>query len=61
MEIYWLGQFFTPYSICKCMAALTSGNVVEQIEQDGYIILNDWACTTLIAAVNQIDHELSEA
>lgn len=61
---HWIGQFFTPYSICKCMAALTSGNEVEQIEQDGYIIINDCACgagATLIAAVNQIDLELSKA
>ncbi|MGN0227466.1 MAG: N-6 DNA methylase [Paludibacteraceae bacterium] len=61
---HWIGQFFTPYSICKCMAALTSGNEVEQIERDGYIIINDCACgagATLIAAVNQIDLELSKA
>ena len=46
------------------MAALTSGNEVEQIERDGYIIINDCACgagATLIAAVNQIDLELSKA
>lgn len=61
---HWIGQFFTPYSICKCMAALTSGNEVEQIERDGYIIINDCACgagATLIAAVNQIDLELFKA
>lgn len=61
---HWIGQFFTPYSICKCMAALTSGNEVEQIERDSYIIINDCACgagATLIAAVNQIDLELSKA
>lgn len=61
---HWIGQFFTSYSICKCMAALTSGNEVEQIARDGYIIINDCACgvgATLIAAVNQIDLELSKA
>lgn len=61
---HWIGQFFTPYSICKCMAGITANNAVERIERDGYITINDCACgagATLIAAVNQIDIELYRA
>lgn len=61
---HWIGQFFTPYSICKCMAGITANNAVERIERDGYIAINDCACgagATLIAAVNQIDLELFKA
>jgi hypothetical protein len=46
------------------MAELTTGNVVEQINRDGFVTLNDCACgagATLIAAVNQIETQLYEA
>ena len=29
----WKGQFFTPYHVCQCMAALTTGNLKDQLEQ----------------------------
>ena len=61
---HWKGQFFTPYDVCRCMAELTTGNVVEQINRDGFVTLNDCACgagATLIAAVNQIETQLHEA
>lgn len=61
---HWIGQFFTPYDVCKCMAGITANNAVEQIQQHGYITINDCACgagATLIAAVNQIDLELFRA
>ena len=49
------GQFFTPYNVCKMMAEMTVGNVVPQVEEQGYITINDPACgagATLIAAVH---------
>ena len=61
---HWIGQFFTPYDICRCMAEITTGDVVEQINRDGFVTLNDCACgagATLIAAVNQIEKQLFEA
>lgn len=61
---HWIGQFFTPYSLCKCMAGITVAGAVEQINEKGFITINDCACgagATLIAAVNQIDIELFKA
>lgn len=61
---HWIGQFFTPYDICRCMAAITTGDAVEQINRDGFVTLNDCACgagATLIAAVNQIEKQLFKA
>lgn len=64
---HWKGQFFTPYSICKMMGAMSMGNgekLVEQIHQQGYITVNDPACgagATLIAAGNAIERALYEA
>lgn len=58
---HWIGQFFTPYDICKCMAKLTVDGAVEEITQKGYITLNDCACgagATLIAGINAIDNAL---
>ena len=37
----WKGQFFTPYHICQCMAALTAGNLKGQLEQQLWISVND--------------------
>lgn len=61
---HWIGQFFTPYDVCRCMAAITTGPVVEQIQQSGYVTLNDCACgagATLIAGVHSISHALWKA
>lgn len=30
---HWIGQFFTPYSLCKCMAGITVQNAVAEIEE----------------------------
>lgn len=60
---HWIGQFFTPYSVCECMAAISAGSSLDQIHQKGYITLNDCACgagATLIAGVHAIRHELIE-
>ena len=61
---HWIGQFFTPYDVCRCMADISTGTVVEQIDQHGYIRLNDCACgagATLIAGVHAIRHALEKA
>ena len=51
---HWKGQFFTPYSICQCMAEITIG---EQGKAKDYLTVNDPACgagATLIAAANTL-------
>lgn len=41
----WKGQFFTPYSVCRCMAAMNSGNDIQaKIDQQGWISVLDPAC-----------------
>jgi len=53
---HWIGQFFTPYNICKCMAEMNIGDgTQEEISRKGYISVMDPACgagATLIAAAN---------
>lgn len=38
------GQFFTPYSVCRCMAEMTSTDLSARVERDGWISVNDPAC-----------------
>lgn len=50
------GQFFTPYDVCRAMAALTWGDQEERIRQQGWISVNDCACgagATLLAFANE--------
>lgn len=50
------GQFFTPYSICKAMAALNCPNLAGQIQEKGWISVNDPACgagALLVALANE--------
>lgn len=52
----WRGQFFTPYHICRMMASMTLGQTAEQIEQQGWISVNDPACgagALLVAYANE--------
>ena len=54
---HWKGQFFTPYSVCKAMAAINVHDYDEMIAQRGYFTVNDPACgagATLIAARNTL-------
>ena len=37
----WKGQFFTPYHVCQCMAALTAGDLKSQLKQQPWISVND--------------------
>ena len=61
---HWRGQFFTPYDICKMMAAVsledTQFNMKEELLTKGWISINDPACgagATLIAAANQLSQQ----
>ena len=53
----WKGQFFTPYSVCKMMSAITYADDTERrIEQQGWIGVSDPACgagAMLIAFANE--------
>ncbi len=58
------GQFFTPYHVCQLMAAVAVGDVVTQVEKDGYITINDCCCgagATLIAGVHEAKKQLEKA
>lgn len=55
------GQFFTPYHVCELMAEVVATDVLEKIEQYGYISINDPCCgagATLIAGVHVIRKQL---
>lgn len=55
---HWKGQFFTPYSLCKAMAAINVQDAKDKIGEKGYVSVNDPACgagATLIAARNTLE------
>ncbi len=52
----YVGQFFTPYSICETMSGITVGDLKEKIKQKGYVTVNDPCCgagALLIAFANE--------
>jgi type I restriction-modification system DNA methylase subunit len=54
-----LGQFFTPYSVCQMMAAVSAKKEVleAEIEENGYILVNEPACgagANIIAFCNAV-------
>lgn len=53
----WKGQFFTPYSVCRMMAAITYGDgLKEKVENQGWVSVSDPACgagALLIAFANE--------
>lgn len=53
----WRGQFFTPYSVCRAMAAMSYGEDLKaKIEQQGWVSVNDPACgagALLLAFANE--------
>ena len=54
---HWKGQFFTPYSVAKCMAEINIGGLERNIVNSGYASVNDCACgagATLIAMANAL-------
>lgn len=57
-------QIFTPYHVCHLMAEITFGNLEEQVEEKGFVEVNDCCCgagATLIAAVNVARVKLGKA
>lgn len=51
------GQFFTPYSVCQCMAEMSidKKSLTKIIKEIGFATINDCACgggATLIAGIN---------
>jgi type I restriction-modification system DNA methylase subunit len=54
---HWKGQFFTPYSVCQCMADINVSDIEDKIYEHGYASVNDCACgagATLIAMANAL-------
>lgn len=54
---HWKGQFFTPYCVCRTMAAMNVDGVEETIEKKGWASVCDPACgagATLIAMANTL-------
>lgn len=53
----WKGQFFTPYHICRAMAAMNlSEDLKSQIEEKGWVSVSDPACgagALLLAFANE--------
>lgn len=52
---HWKGQFFTPYNVCRMMAAMQITGSQEHVERKGWIGVQDPACgagALLIAARN---------
>lgn len=59
-----LKQIFTPYHVCQLMADITMGDLVQQVEKQGYVSINDCCCgagANLIAAINSARHMLEDA
>lgn len=60
---HWIGQFFTPYDVCRCMASMATGDICDRVRERGWVTLNDCACgagATLIAGVHEIGRRLSK-
>lgn len=53
----WRGQFFTPYSVCRVMSAMTLGNDFnDKLSDQGWVSVNDPACgagALLLAFANE--------
>lgn len=59
-----LKQIFTPYHVCQLMADLMMDDLVQQIENQGYVSINDCCCgagANLIAAINSARRKLKDA
>lgn len=58
-----LKQIFTPYHVCQLMVDVTMGDLVQQVEEQGYVSINDCCCgagANLIAAINSARHMLED-
>ena len=50
---HWKGQFFTPMSVCRCMAGMQMADMKDLIRDRGWVSINDCCCgagALLIAA-----------
>lgn len=59
-----LKQVFTPYNVCQLMADIAIGDIVSQVEEQGYVTINDPCCgagANLIAAIHTARHKLEKA
>lgn len=59
-----LKQVFTPYHVCQLMADITIGDIVSQVEKQGYITIDDPCCgagANLIAVIHTARHKLEKA
>lgn len=59
-----LKQIFTPYHVCQLMADVTMDDLVRQVDEQGYVSINDCCCgagANLIAAINSARHKLEDA
>lgn len=57
-------QIFTPYHVCELMAEITMDDVVQQVEEKGYITIDDPCCgagATLIAGIHVAKKRLEKA
>lgn len=56
-------QFFTPYHVCQLMADIAVGDVSQEIDEKGYISINDPCCgagATLIAGIHSVRKQLGK-
>lgn len=52
----WTGQFFTPYSVCECMAKMQASDVAERVARNGWVSVCDPAVgagALLVAFANE--------
>lgn len=59
-----LKQVFTPYNVCQLMADIAIGDIVSQVEEQGYVTINDPCCgagANLIAAIHTARRKLEKA
>lgn len=51
-----IGQFFTPYDICKLMASLTLTNPLEIVEKHGFVKLSEPAAGSGAMVIASVDY-----
>jgi len=55
------GQIFTPYGVCRLMADISMGDILETVDKQGYVPIHDPCCgagATLIAGVHAAKRQL---
>lgn len=57
LNSHWKKQFFTPYSVCRMIAAMTIGDKKSEIKERGWVSICDCCCgagALLIGARNEL-------